>query len=130
MTPKINYVVCSIEESKDLDVVSIDELQGSQLIHEQKNNQQEKEEQTLKVLTNNNQIEQIEVEVKAKVEKMIADNIIKNPKITRFMIIIREEKAKTANIQLLIGQSQQTSLMLNASDAISMTIINPNVEQT
>lgn len=105
MTPKINYVVCSIEESKGLDVVSIDELQRSWLIQEQKINQQEKEEQTLKVLTNNNQIEQIEVEVKAKVEKMITDNIIENPKITRFMIIIREEKAKAAIIQLLIGQS-------------------------
>ena len=36
MTPKFNYVVCSIEESKDLDELSIDELQGSLLVHEQK----------------------------------------------------------------------------------------------
>ena len=34
MTPKFNYVVCSIEESKDLDELSIDELQGSLLVHE------------------------------------------------------------------------------------------------
>ena len=27
MTPKFNFVVCSIEESKDLDYFSIDELQ-------------------------------------------------------------------------------------------------------
>ena len=26
MTPKFNFVVCSIEESKDIDVLSIDEL--------------------------------------------------------------------------------------------------------
>lgn len=48
MTPKYNYVVCSIEESKDLDNFSIDELQGSLLVHEQKIIQQEKEEQALK----------------------------------------------------------------------------------
>ena len=29
MTPKFNFVVCSIEESKDLDALSIDELQSS-----------------------------------------------------------------------------------------------------
>ena len=29
MTPKFNFVVCSIEEYKDLDYFSIDELQGS-----------------------------------------------------------------------------------------------------
>lgn len=51
MTPKFNYVVCSIEESKDLDDLSIDELQGSLLVHEQKVNQQEKEEQALKTST-------------------------------------------------------------------------------
>ena len=36
MTPKFNIVVCSIEESKDIDALSIDELQGSLLVHEQK----------------------------------------------------------------------------------------------
>nr|DAD33588.1 TPA_asm: hypothetical protein HUJ06_012439 [Nelumbo nucifera] len=53
MTPKFNYVVCSIEESKDLDKFSIDELQGSLLVHEKKVNQQEKEEQALKASTEN-----------------------------------------------------------------------------
>ena len=36
MTPKFNFVVCSIEESKDVDTLSIDELQSSLLVHEQK----------------------------------------------------------------------------------------------
>lgn len=53
MTPKFNFVVCSIEESKDIDALSIDELQSSLLVHEQKINQQEKEEQALKALTKN-----------------------------------------------------------------------------
>jgi len=34
MAPKYNYVVCSIEESKDVDTLSLDELQSSLLIHE------------------------------------------------------------------------------------------------
>ena len=51
MTSKFNFVVCSIEESHDLDNLTIDELQGSLLVHEQKMTQQDKEEQALKVST-------------------------------------------------------------------------------
>nr|DAD46964.1 TPA_asm: hypothetical protein HUJ06_016901 [Nelumbo nucifera] len=36
MGPKFSYVVCSIEESKDLDELLIDELQSSLLVHEQR----------------------------------------------------------------------------------------------
>lgn len=42
ITSKFIYVVCSIEESKDLDDLSIGELQGSMLVHEKKINQQRK----------------------------------------------------------------------------------------
>ncbi|KAH0641015.1 hypothetical protein KY285_037601 [Solanum tuberosum] len=48
MTTKFNYIVCSIEESKDTDTLSLDELQGSLLVHEQKINQQDKDEVALK----------------------------------------------------------------------------------
>ena len=54
MTPKFNYVVCSIKESKDIDELSIDELQGSLLVHEQKFSREDKEEQALKASNNNN----------------------------------------------------------------------------
>ncbi|XP_047261751.1 uncharacterized protein LOC107855673 [Capsicum annuum] len=47
MTSKFNYVVCSIEESKDTNELSIDELQSSLLIHEQKMNRQSSNEQVL-----------------------------------------------------------------------------------
>lgn len=36
MSPKFNYVVCAIEESKDIENYYIDELQGSLHVHEQK----------------------------------------------------------------------------------------------
>ncbi|XP_015572686.2 uncharacterized protein LOC107260974 [Ricinus communis] len=36
MTPDFNYVVCAIEEAKDTSLLSIDELQSSLLVHEQR----------------------------------------------------------------------------------------------
>jgi hypothetical protein len=42
-TLKFNFVVCLIEEYKDIDELYIDELQSSLLIHKQKLNQQDKE---------------------------------------------------------------------------------------
>ncbi|KAK8287681.1 hypothetical protein V6Z11_D07G073700 [Gossypium hirsutum] len=53
MIAKFNYIICSIEESNDIDKLSIDELQGSLLIHEHKLNRQDKEEQVLQVSSNN-----------------------------------------------------------------------------
>ncbi|MCH94781.1 hypothetical protein A2U01_0015748, partial [Trifolium medium] len=51
MTAKFNYVVCSIEESNDVTALSIDELQSSLLVHEQrmKGQKDKDEEQALKV---------------------------------------------------------------------------------
>nr|GEY71933.1 putative copia-type polyprotein [Tanacetum cinerariifolium] len=49
MTPRFNYVVCSIEESKDLDVITIDELQSTLLVHEQRMKPPVVEEQALKI---------------------------------------------------------------------------------
>ncbi|XP_044508537.1 uncharacterized protein LOC123227561 [Mangifera indica] len=46
---KFNYVVCSIEESKDIDTLTIDELQSSLIVHEQKFQRCNGEEQALKV---------------------------------------------------------------------------------
>ncbi|XP_050889895.1 uncharacterized protein LOC127095219 [Lathyrus oleraceus] len=56
LTLKFNFVVCSIEEANDVDELSIDELQSSLLVHEKKINQQEKEEQALKVVSENHTI--------------------------------------------------------------------------
>lgn len=49
MTATFNYVVCSIEESNDLDTLSIDELQSSLLVHEQRMGRHTEEEHALKI---------------------------------------------------------------------------------
>jgi hypothetical protein len=49
MTVKFDYVVCSIEESNDLNTLTIDELQSSLLVHEQRMNGHRGEEQALKI---------------------------------------------------------------------------------
>jgi hypothetical protein len=49
MTSKYDYVVCSIEESNDLDTLSIDELQSSLLVHEQRISRHVVEEQALQI---------------------------------------------------------------------------------
>ncbi|KAL3515838.1 hypothetical protein ACH5RR_022740 [Cinchona calisaya] len=49
LTPKFDCVVCSIEESKDTNSLSLDELQSSLLVHEQKMNRSStSKEQALK----------------------------------------------------------------------------------
>ena len=50
MTSNFDYVICSIEGSTDLDSLSIYELEGSLLVHEQRmNDHVYEEEQALKV---------------------------------------------------------------------------------
>ncbi|GMJ16121.1 hypothetical protein HRI_005281300 [Hibiscus trionum] len=51
LLPKYNFVVCSIEESKDLDILSIDELENSLMIHESKFALQEQEKQALQAVS-------------------------------------------------------------------------------
>jgi len=53
LVPKFDFVVCAIEESKDLGSLSLDELQSSLLVHEQKINRSSTVgEQALKVAVN------------------------------------------------------------------------------
>ena len=51
MSPKFAYVVCSNKESKDINALSIDELQSSLLVHEQRMAPSFTYEQTLKSST-------------------------------------------------------------------------------
>ena len=49
LTENFNFVVCSIEESKDIDCLTVDELQASLQIHEGKVTEKKSEEQVLQV---------------------------------------------------------------------------------
>ncbi|XP_060170448.1 uncharacterized protein LOC132601369 [Lycium barbarum] len=49
MTSKFNYVVCSIEKSKDMSTLTIDELQRSLLVHEQQMSPLIEDEHALKI---------------------------------------------------------------------------------
>ena len=50
LSDKFNYIVCSIEESKDSDLLSINELQSSLIVHQQKFHRHKGEEQALQVI--------------------------------------------------------------------------------
>ncbi|KAJ4718900.1 Retrovirus-related Pol polyprotein from transposon TNT 1-94 [Melia azedarach] len=52
MTVKFNFITCSIEESNDIDELSIDELHSSLIVHERKLNVQDNEEQALQAAAN------------------------------------------------------------------------------
>ena len=49
MTLKFNYVVCSIEESNNISTMTVDELQSSLLVHEQRMTGQKEEEHVLNI---------------------------------------------------------------------------------
>ncbi|XP_023520804.1 uncharacterized protein LOC111784279 [Cucurbita pepo subsp. pepo] len=49
VTSKFDYVACFIEESNDLDIMTIDKLQSSLLVNEQRMKRHTVEEQTLKI---------------------------------------------------------------------------------
>ncbi|KAL6208292.1 hypothetical protein ACLB2K_019243 [Fragaria x ananassa] len=51
MVPKFAYVLCSIEESNNLETMTINELQSSLLVHEQRMKGHNEEEHALKVST-------------------------------------------------------------------------------
>ncbi|XP_020266886.1 uncharacterized protein LOC109842418 [Asparagus officinalis] len=51
LTEKFNYIVCSIEESNDIDCLSKDKLQSSLIVHEQKFRRTSSEDHVLKVAT-------------------------------------------------------------------------------
>jgi hypothetical protein len=49
LTHKFDYVVCSIEKSRDIDTLTIDELQSSLFVHEQRMSTHVEEEHALQI---------------------------------------------------------------------------------
>lgn len=54
LTEQFNYIVFSIEESKDINSLMVDELQSSLIVHEQKFRRKNGEEHALKVSSGEN----------------------------------------------------------------------------
>ena len=53
MTSRFDYVICLIEESNNLDTLTIDELKNGLLVHEQRRNRRVSNEQALNVTYDN-----------------------------------------------------------------------------
>lgn len=49
LTDQYNFIVCSIEESRDIESLTVDELQSSLVVHEQKFRKKDVEEHALKI---------------------------------------------------------------------------------
>ncbi|KAL6342888.1 hypothetical protein AAG906_016907 [Vitis piasezkii] len=94
MTPTFNFVVCSIEESHDIDELSIDELQSSLLVHERDRGRGRSRGGG-----------------RGNYDREINTNT--NVNTTDF-----KEEDKVAITQLHINQGQQTSPMWSATDVI------------
>lgn len=55
LTPKYNFIVCLIEKSKNIDELSIEELENSLKVHERKVFRKDEEEQVLQAFSGNYQ---------------------------------------------------------------------------
>jgi len=87
LDPKYDYIVVSIEEAKDLEAITIDELTGSLKIHEQRiNRRQESVEQVLQSKT---QIERRVGEAKNKSINNQNQTTIKTEEASRSWAILR-----------------------------------------
>ena len=128
LTTQFNFVACAIEEAHDIEELSLDELQSSLLVQEKKINQQETEEQALKVSTENcptSKGERGRAEVEEAMIVAANKNVATNKNINNTMRINskEEEEEEGATIQ----QLTETSQMLDATDVTDMVIISQNV---
>ncbi|KAI9194130.1 hypothetical protein LWI28_003355 [Acer negundo] len=100
LSDKFNYIVCSIEESKDIDRLSIDELQSSLVVHEQKFHRHNGEEQALKVT-----FEDRVVAVDPFEEEAEAENV--NPSIKLLWSATSVINLDTSSMNVRVGTKRQ-----------------------
>ncbi|CAL8990236.1 unnamed protein product [Prunus brigantina] len=140
MSPKFNYVVCAIEEANDIETMSLDELQSSLLVHEQKfkSHDTSKEKKALKVFTNNDSSSSswrgsVVVEIEGEVLMILAaEKIIILAVAEEIMILATEEimipatKAKIDTYTKVIMIHSSTNQILSAIGVVgrATTILN------
>ena len=124
MAQKYNYVVCSIEESKNIDSLSLEELQSSLVVHEQKvNHGTVTNEQALKA---SYLLQIIEAEVEE--EGVVAVEMVED-KISRTTMINQMFKARGEVMINNLTNQKWSALGVNS---LVITVLNatPNCPKT
>lgn len=124
MAPKYKYVVCSIEESKNIDSLSLEELQSSLVVHEQKvNHGTVTNEQALKA---SYLLQIIEAEVEE--EGVVAVEMVED-KISRTTMINQMFKARGEVMINNLTNQKWSALGVNS---LVITVLNatPNCPKT
>ncbi|XP_048128417.1 uncharacterized protein LOC125312842 [Rhodamnia argentea] len=108
LTLKFNFVVCSIQEAKDIEELSIVEPQGSLLVHEQNFLQEELEEKALKATADHfrHQQERILVEVEQG-EPMNVTVSIKSLMVIFLVMLKVEDEGVEVSTQLFSNQETE-----------------------
>lgn len=126
MAPKYNYVVCSIEESKNIDSLSLEELQSSLVVHEQKvNHGTVTNEQALKA---SHVLQIIEAEAEVEEEGVVAVEMVED-KISRTTMINQMFKARGEVMINNLTNQKWSALGVNS---LVITVLNatPNCPKT
>lgn len=124
MAPKYNYVVCSIEESKNIDSLSLEELPSSLVVHEQKvNHGTVTNEQALKA---SHLLQIIEAEVQE--EGVVATEMVED-KISRTTMINQMFKAR-GEVMINNLTNQKWSALGVKSLVITVLYATPNCPKT
>lgn len=124
MAQKYNYVVCSIEESKNIDSLSLEELQSSLVVHEQSvNHGTVTNEQALKA---SHLLQIIEAEVEE--EGFVAVEMVED-KISRTTMINQMFQARG---EVMINNLKNQKWSALSVNSLVITVLNatPNCPKT
>ncbi|KAA0060607.1 Retrovirus-related Pol polyprotein from transposon TNT 1-94 [Cucumis melo var. makuwa] len=129
LTPKFNFVVYAIEETKNIDDLSLDELQSSLLVHEQKLKQQNKEEQALKA-----SIETPSSEVEAEVKRREATTNGISSNISHDTVNLKEKEEdgdeEAITQKVINGSREESTNFAEQEEEVSLLMVCHLNEET